>query len=54
MLKQEGELITGLTTPINLSPSNVTLPADGGMQTCTTADGVNWVINNIDVDGKMY
>lgn len=52
--KQEGELITGLTTPINLSPSNVTLPADGGMQTCTTADGVNWVINNIDVDGKMY
>lgn len=52
--KQEGELITGLTTPINLSPSNVTLPAGGGMQTCTTADGVNWVINNIDVDGKMY
>lgn len=52
--KQEGELITGLTTPINLSPSNVTLPADGGMQTCTTAEGVNWVINNIDVDGKMY
>lgn len=52
--KQEGELITGLTTPINLSPSNVPLPADGGMQTCTTADGVNWVINNIDVDGKMY
>lgn len=52
--KQEGELITGLTTPINLSPSNVTLPAGGGTQTCTTADGVNWVINNIDVDGKMY
>lgn len=52
--KQEGELITGLTTPINLSPSNVTLPAGGGMQTCTTAEGVNWVINNIDVDGKMY
>lgn len=52
--KQEGELITGLTTPINLSPTSVTLPADGGMQTCTTADGVNWVINNIDVDGKMY
>lgn len=46
--------LTGGGTSINLSPTSVTLPADGGMQTCTTADGVNWVINNIDVDGKMY
>lgn len=50
----QSDWLTGYTTPINLSPSNVTLPAGGGMQTCTTADGVNWVINNIDVDGKMY
>ena len=46
--------LTGGGTSINLSPTSVTLPADGGIQTCTTADGVNWVINNIDVDGKMY
>lgn len=46
--------LTGTGTPINLSPTSVTLPEDGGMQTCTTAEGVNWVINNIDVDGKMY
>lgn len=51
--KQE-ELLTGGGTLINLSPTSVTMPAGGGTQTCTTDEGVNWVINNIDVDGNIY
>ena len=51
--KQEA-MLTGTGTSINLSPTSVTLPAEGGMQTSTTAEGVNWVINNIDVNGNMY
>ena len=48
------ELLTGTGTPINLSPTSVTLPAGGGTQTCTTDEGVNWVINDITVDGNIY
>lgn len=51
--KQE-ELLTGGGTLINLSPTSVTLPAGGGTQTCTTDEGVNWVINDITVDGNIY
>lgn len=51
--KQE-ELLTGTGTPINLSPTSVTMPAGGGTQTCTTDEGVNWVINDITVDGNIY
>ncbi len=51
--KQE-TMLTGGGTPINLSPTSVTMPAGGGTQTCTTDEGVNWVINDITVDGNIY
>ena len=49
------ELLTGTGTPINLSPTSVTMPADGGMLYCTTNEKcTNWTILDITIDGKTY
>ena len=49
------ELLTGTGTPINLSPTSVTLPAGGGTLCCTTNEKcTNWTILDITIDGKTY
>lgn len=49
------ELLTGTGTPINLSPTSVTLPAGGGTLYCTTNEKcTNWTILDITIDGKTY
>lgn len=48
------ELTTGTDTPINLKPKQVTIPAEGGTQTCTTDKDIAWIIHCTDIDGKTY
>lgn len=49
------ELLTGTGTPINLSPTSVTLPAGGGTLYSTTNEKcTNWTILDITIDGKTY
>lgn len=46
--------MTGTGTPVNLKPKQVTIPASGGTQTCTTDKDVAWVIHCTYIDDKIY
>ena len=48
------KLMTGTGTPVNLKPKQVTIPASGGTQTCTTDKDVAWVIHCTYIDDKIY
>lgn len=48
------ELMTGGGTPINLKPKQVTIPAEGGTQTCTTNKDIAWIIHCTYINDNIY
>ena len=48
------ELMTGGGTPINLKPKQVTIPAEGGTQTCTTDKDIAWIIHCTYINDNIY
>lgn len=48
------ELMTGGGTPINLKPKQVTIPAEGSTQTCTTDKDIAWIIHCTYINDNIY